>query len=188
MGIINKQHNCQVKELSDEILMEKVITGNLDFMKSLYERYANQILNYFFRLTRNYEDSQDLVQNVFLRIMQYRKAFNQNRIFKSWIFQIARNVFNNYYTGKKETIRNVENFDEQSFEYDEGLKQVNDDETLFRSISKLPKDYQELIVLSKFNKLKYKEIAEIYETTEASVKNKLYRAMDNLRVLYLKNE
>jgi RNA polymerase sigma-70 factor (ECF subfamily) len=58
---------------------------------------------------------------------------------------------------------------------------------LFDAISKLPEEYRELIILSRFAKFKYSEIAEMYQTTEASVKNKLYRALMKLREIYFED-
>jgi RNA polymerase sigma-70 factor (ECF subfamily) len=86
-----------VNELSDEILMYKVKLNNLDCMTQLFNKYNNQILNYFFYLTGKKEDSKDLTQEVFLRLIKYRKAFNPQKSFKPWLYKIAKNTLINYF-------------------------------------------------------------------------------------------
>ncbi|MBN2087440.1 sigma-70 family RNA polymerase sigma factor [Candidatus Peregrinibacteria bacterium] len=165
--------------------MEKVKSGNIDYMTEIFNRYNNQILNYFFRLSGNLEDSQDLTQSVFLRLLKYRKSFNQSKSFKSWIYGVSRNILNNHYKLKVIKIEYSEIADklpETTFFDDEN------DLKLYQSINKLSDEYKELIILSKFQGLKYKEIAEMYSTTEASIKNKVFRALDKLRIIIFENE
>ena len=176
--------NRIVNQLSDEYIMEKVKSGNIDYMTEIFNRYHNQILNYFFRLLGNLEDSQDLTQSVFLRILKYRKSFNQTKSFKSWIYSVSRNILNSHYQSKVISTEYTEvNHSTES--------SISDDETdlkLYQSINMLNDEYKELIILSKFQGLKYKEIAEMCLTTEASIKNKVFRALDKLRRIYFENE
>ncbi|MBA7542827.1 RNA polymerase sigma factor YlaC [subsurface metagenome] len=185
MVLIIETKNNNVNHLSDEYLMEKVKSGSLDYMSELFQRYNNQILNYIYRLSGNLEDSQDLTQTVFLRLLKYRKSFNQSKSFKSWMYQVAKNVINSHYQAKKVNILHVEI---PNHETDNDLSDDIQDEKLYKSIDKLSDEYKELIVLSKFQGLKYKEIAEILSTTEASIKNKIFRAFDRLRKVYFETE
>ena len=59
---------------------------------------------------------------------------------------------------------------------------------LYKCINMLSDEYKDLIVLSKFQGLQYKEIAEIFSTTEASIKNKIFRALEKLRKIYFDAE
>jgi len=178
-----------VNELSDEILMYKVKLDNLDYMTKLFNKYNNLILNYFFYMTGKMEDSQDLTQEVFLRLIKYRKSFDRQKSFKPWLYQIAKNTLINYSKSKKHNVIDFNNIN-----YQEIIQLENDnnnskkDILLYESISKLPFEYKEIIVLSKFQGLKYRQIAEIFSTTEASIKNKVLRAMYKLREIYFKTE
>ncbi len=174
-----------MNQLSDEYIMEKVKSGNNDYMTEIFYRYNNQILNYFFRLSGNLEDSQDLTQSVFLRILKYRKSFNQSKSFKSWIYSVSKNILNTNYQSKMINTENTEIINQLED------TNINDDEydlRLYRTINLLSDEYKELIILSKFQGLKYKEIAEIFSTTEASIKNKIFRALDKLRKIYFETE
>ena len=174
-----------MNHLSDEYIMEKVKSGNIDYMTEIFNRYNNQILNYFFQLSRNLEDSQDLTQTVFLRLLKYRTSFNQSQSFKSWIYRVSKNVLNNYYQSNKVKSDNSEILNQLP---DTSLSDGENDIKLYHSISMLSGEYKELIVLSKFQGLKYKEIADMFSTTEASIKNKIFRALDKLREIYFETE
>lgn len=78
---------------SDEEIMIKVKNNQLALMKPLFDRYHVKLYNFFLRLTYNEDVSKDLVQNVFYRIIKYRKTYNPEYKFKSWIYQLARNNF-----------------------------------------------------------------------------------------------
>ena len=174
-----------MNQLSDEYIMEKVKSGNIDYMTEIFNRYNNQILNYFFQLSRNLEDSQDLTQTVFLRLLKYITSFNQSQSFKSWIYRVSKNVLNNYYQSNKVKSDNSEILNQLP---DTSLSDGENDIKLYHSISMLSGEYKELIVLSKFQGLKYKEIADMFSTTEASIKNKIFRALDKLREIYFETE
>jgi len=173
-----------VNQLSDEYIMEKVKSGNIEYMTEIFNRYNNQILNYFFRLSGNLEDSQDLTQSVFLRILKYRKSFNQSKSFKSWIYGVSRNIMNSHFQSR---VINTEYSEINQLQESSNSDDENDLK-LYKAINMLNDEYKELIILSKFQGLKYKEIAEMFSTTEASIKNKVFRALDKLRTLFFENE
>ena len=173
-----------MNQLSDEYIMGKVKSGNIDYMTELFNRYNKQILNYFFRLSGNFEDSQDLTQTVFIRILKYRKSYNQSKSFRSWIYSVSKNILNSHFQSK---VVNTELSDFNHLQEPDKSDDENDLK-LYQSINLLNYEYKELIILSKFQGLKYKEIAEMYSTTEASIKNKVFRALDKLRTIYFENE
>lgn len=163
--------------------MEKVKAGNLEYMTELFIRYHQPILSYLARCTGNLEDSQDLTQSVFLRMLKYRASFDVSRNFKSWMYSIARNILHSHYSERKIV---VEAIDKYTFHTSMEVDQNENNEKLYRCLDQLNEEYRELIILSKFQGLKYKEIAWTFSTTEASIKNKMFRAMDKLRTLFYK--
>jgi len=93
--IFLKLNQVKLNQLSDEALMLKVKNGQLDVMKLLFERYHLLLYNFFFRMSMDEELSKDLVQNLFIRIIRYKKSFNPEYKFKTWMYQMARNQINN---------------------------------------------------------------------------------------------
>ena len=82
-----------MNSLSDNVLMVKVQEGDLDKLGLLYQRYKKILFGYFYRQTCLAAISEDLVQNVFFRILKYRKQFRNEGKFTSWMYSIAHNVF-----------------------------------------------------------------------------------------------
>ena len=78
--------------VSDQMLMISVRDGNMEKLGMLFERHHGRLFNYFLHLTGNRHLSEDLVQEVFVRLLKYRHTFRENSTFTAWMFQIARNV------------------------------------------------------------------------------------------------
>jgi RNA polymerase sigma-70 factor (ECF subfamily) len=77
--------------ITDEQLMERLRNGETDAIKELYERYAKKLYAFCYSITRS-EDTEDLVQDVFMRVIMAARSFNPKRAsFRTWVFRIARN-------------------------------------------------------------------------------------------------
>lgn len=176
---------------SDINLMLKVQEGNLDKLGILFERYKTQLFGYFFRTTWDRDVSEDLVQTVFFRIIKYKHNFSGTGKFTTWMYSIAHNVFIDHY--KKNTrFTYVEDFDiyknENAVNSSEYVENDESIEILNKALLKLPHEKKEVLVMSKYQKLKYKEIAEILGCTEGTVKAKVFRALSELKEIYKEME
>lgn len=175
---------------SDKALMIKVKNGDLNKLGLLFERYYRQLFKYFYRMSGDEGLSEDLVQSVFERILKYRSGYTGNGAFKTWIYSIARNAFIDHYRKQKRAGENYE-FDEERWHHAEiehsGLTSQNDRKRLMeKAIQLLDNDKREVLIMSRFEGLKYKEIAEITNTTEGNIKVKVFRALNELRDLVKK--
>src|SRR5579872_1271579 len=72
--------------------MKEVREGELASMAVLFERHHRSLFNYFVHLNGNRELSEDLVQDVFFRMLKYRRTYQPDRSFTAWMYQIARNA------------------------------------------------------------------------------------------------
>ena len=72
--------------------MLEVRDGGLERLAPLFERHHVPLYNYYLRMTRDRELSEDMVQEVFLRILKYRHTFRGEGDFTPWLYHIARNV------------------------------------------------------------------------------------------------
>lgn len=166
--------------------MLKVKEGDLDKMGLLFERYHRRLFQFFYRLTRRRDHSEDLVQEVFERILKYRNTYTNSGPFSTWIFQIARNLHADYH--RKRNSMPMED-DLPEWEDMEGYELHPDHEPnkeelklMYRAIDKLDTEKKETLVLSRFEGFKYKEIAEIMDCSESAVKVRIYRALQELKV------
>ena len=168
--------------------MLRVCDGELDCLGVLFERHHAALFRYYARVSGDAEASQDLVQEVFMRILRYRKSFRGESQFTTWMYRIARNAHIDQ--GRKwsnetpldEQSKQAANHDAQhrlsAGEYNESL------DILGQAMAKLPEDKREILILSKFQDLKYSAIAEILDCSVENVKVRVHRALSDLRKVY----
>jgi RNA polymerase sigma-70 factor (ECF subfamily) len=179
--------------LSDNALMLKVKNGDIDKMGLLYERHHRLLFRFIFNMTRQIELSEDMVQNIFLRMLKYPEGFMGFGEFKMWMYHIARNVVYDHFRKVKRTPAHsdVKDYEEKiegeqitdaRLEKDEELKMLES------AMTKLSDENRELLILCRYQELKYNEIAKILNTTEGAIKVRVYRALNQLKSNYLKIE
>jgi RNA polymerase sigma-70 factor (ECF subfamily) len=177
-----------VAENTDEILMQNVKEGNISEMSVLFERYHLRIYNFFFRLTFDMDVSQDLTQNLFYRMIKYKNSYKSDYTVKSWIFQIARNLHADYCKEEKrsgELFMKTDKYTTEPVDDTDGYHE-DDYDRLEKAISDLSDEQKEIIVLSRYQGLKYEEISAITNQSVAAIKVAMYRAIRKLRGIYFK--
>lgn len=177
-----------MEAISDNSLMIKVKDGDLDRLGLLFERYKKPLYGFFYGLCRDQDLSEDLVQNTFMRILKYRHLFRGEGDFRTWMFHIARNVNNDHYRKNKLKVReSVEDWQER-LGHDENrsneIQHGEEEQMLSMAMDRLPADKREILLLSKYQEKKYKEIGEIIGCSEGAVKVKVFRALQELKVVY----
>ena len=183
----------QIDPISDNAIMIKVKSGDLASLGILFERYNKILFGFFFRITSNRDVSEDLVQITFERILKYRKQFRGEGKFYTWMYSISRNVLADHFKRNKRRGISVE-----LNEHHENLGSLHDNDdsewmeekhlVLKLAMEKLDEEKRELLILSRYQGLKYKEIAELMESTEGAIRIKIFRALNDLRKIYQKLE
>ena len=174
---------------TDEQLMLHLTQGKLEACSVLFERYHVKLYNFFLRNTQSRDLSEDLTQTVFERLLKYNSSYQKGKNFKSWIYQIARNVQADHFKKHRNRISDFVEPDELAAlakPINRPLEDQEQNQQLYQALSKLNTDYKEIIVLTKLQKLRGKEVAEILNCTEGSVKFKVHRAMKELRKQFFK--
>lgn len=177
---------------SDHIIMSAVKAGNLDQMEHLYHRHKQSLMGFFFRLTGGDRiQSEDLVQNVFLRALKYRHSYRDGAAIKPWLFQLARNVFYDHVSRQK-VFHQSRDIDDWNLDHDwgspaAGEKMVEEEEKrrfLRKALEQIRPESRELIELCKYQELPYRQVASLLNMTEGNVKVKLHRAIRKLGEIY----
>lgn len=168
--------------MTDEQLMSLVKSGQLDFLNEIFSRYSKRIYNYFLKSTLERSDSDDLTQELFIRVMKYRKSYKEGNSVQFWIFQIARNMVKDHFRKMKvhqDRFDPVEVIPEQVEEKDEEVYER--EKKLHLAMKKLPDEKRELLVLSKFQGMKYEQIANMRGTTVSNIKVQVHRTIKELK-------
>jgi len=180
-----------VAELTDEILMSNVKAGQLADLAELFDRYNVLLYNFFLKLTGESAASEDLTQNLFYRIIRYRHTFNiEQGSFKSWVYQMARNQHADYYRTEKKVsdLFTQTSEDIESIPARETSNQEEEFQRLRLVLGKLGPVERELIVLSRYQGLKYAEIAKMKDVSVGAIKVQIHRAIKQLRNLYFNDK
>lgn len=170
-----------MKESTNEELMAAVSDGDLDLLKVLFERHHVHVFNFLYKMCGDKMLSEDLTQEVFYKLMKYRTSYN-NGNFTSWMFTIARNSLKTNFRRGKDHHESIE-----TVAYKLVTEQKDTDETythLQTALSRLSATDRELIILNRFQEIKYQEIAEIIGSTPGAVKTKVSRAIQKLKAIY----
>jgi RNA polymerase sigma factor (sigma-70 family) len=177
--------------MTDELIMEAVKNGDLQRASVLFERYHKRIYNFLARMTVDRALADDLTQNVFLRLIKYRASYREGARFQSWIYQVARNVFSDHYQTYKKTAGgfiDVEKISDHLQDPNESAAAEEREKLLQRSMALLSEEQRELLVLTRFQHMKYEDVATIMDTTVANIKVKVHRAIGRLREHYFELE
>jgi len=160
-------------------------------MSNLLE-YLNGLYGYAMTLTGNPTDSEDLVQETYLRALRAEERLRQDSNVKRWLFTILRNLWLNQLRCVRNNPR-FEEFDEQT----EKLGGVDAEHLISpldsylaklkrgdikRAIASLPQSYREAVVLRDVEGLNYREIAQVLRCPDGTVMSRLGRARGKLRV------
>ncbi len=167
---------------SDESLMEKVKDGQLGQMSLLFERYHKELYHYFYRLSQDVNDSKDLCQQVFLRMIKYKNTFHRNKKFKVWMYRIAKNVWFDLYKKRQKDKKQLKNgIHESGISSNRGLGDSEETQKLEVAIKRLSEDQQELLIMHFYQNIKAPEIAEILQISPNNVRVRTHRAIKALR-------
>jgi RNA polymerase sigma factor (sigma-70 family) len=153
----------------------------------LFSDYQKKLIHYFLKLTNgNLVESEDLVQIVFIKVLTHIDQFKASGSMQDWIFSIARNSGKDYYR-KKNLVVWLEECQGHPV-FDDSFDQINSDEQkefLYLAFSKLKPRDREMITLSLFQSLTFRQIAAILGISEAAAKVRYHRAIKRLRMVYL---
>ena len=170
----------QVKQLSDEELMKLLSKGNQKAFDEIYLRYSDVLFGYFMKmLARDKEKCEDMVHDLFAKIIRKPDYFNVNRSFRTWVFSVACNMCKNEYkrmSVRKHVSNDFEPTKSLQAESDT-LKKVHEStfsESFYKALNALDEKHKNVFALRHFEGLSMKEIAETLEINEGTVITKTF--------------
>ncbi len=169
--------------MEEKEIIQSILSGNTTEFSRLYDAYIEKIYRFVYFKTRHKETSEDLTSDVFVKALSKIRSFNPEKAsFSVWLYRIARNTIIDHYRTKKETVgiedawdlASIDNVADQAHA-SLSLKEV---ETYMR---KLKPEQRDLVVLRVWQDLSYKEISEIMNKSENSLKVSFSRIIRSMR-------
>ncbi len=166
--------------------MQQVRDGDLRKLAVLFERHHRALFQFFARCSGgNREQSEDLLQEVYFRILRYRHTYDAKQPFTAWMYQIARNAkIDQLQKRRPETHHENDEIPSGSMRIDDKLSRAQELQLLRKALDMLPEDKREVLVMSRYQELKYEEIAQILGIEVGAVKVRVFRAVRALGDLY----
>ena len=175
-------------DATDKALVETAKKGDLDSYDELVRRYRERIYQTIFRFTRSHSDTDDLVQETFLRAFQELGRFRRKSTFYTWIYRIAVNLSLNFLkTRKREMAR--EEYDDRrveaavtSFSSPEATSLARElSDKVNEAIEALPLNYRASFILVAFQGMSHAEAARVLRCAEKTVSWRMHKARKMLQ-------
>ena len=177
--------------VTDELLMQAVQSGQLDALGELFERYHRSTFLFLSRTTGDPAAAEDLVQEVFVRILKYRDTYDVSSRFETWLFRIARNARTDHFRRTVPMTASVDEALDVPTRDDDPAQQFErhvDTRQLERALQQLGDEPRDLLVLARYHELPYDRIAAVLGIEVGAVKVRVHRAIKQLRALYFRLE
>ena len=184
-----------VRDLTDIELIAGAVKGREDGFEELVRRYQRPIVGYVFRMLGDYDSSLDVTQEVFIKVYNSLARYSSEYKFSTWLYRIAHNAAIDHMR------RNSVNSQSLETESEDGAYQLQLESSgptpeqdhqrsewraeIDSVIKRLPGPYRELIVLSHSQDMSYDEIAEVTGLPLGTVKNRLFRAREMMREIFV---
>lgn len=185
-------------QISDEQLIELFRSGNEDAFAQLVRRYERELYNFLLKFLGQSASAEDVFQETFLQIHLSASTFESNRRFRPWLYTIAANKARDLLrsqsrrptiqlTGPDEEADISQLWDsllQESTTPEQQLQVQQQQEFVRKVIGEMPGHLREILVLSYYNQLPYKELAEILGIPLGTVKSRLHSAVTHFGHLY----
>ena len=186
-----------INKNSDEELV-KLTLSNQDYFLFIMKRYKDKLLRYILRISNiKFEDAEDLLQEVFIKVYQNLNDFDQKLKFSSWIYRITHNiVIDNF---RRIKVRpEIANLDEDI--NDRVLENIKSDfdisreidikylrDTIEKILGKIDRKYREVLVLRFFEDKSYEEISDILKKPLGTISTLINRAKKQFKREFVKS-
>ncbi|MCH8556227.1 MAG: sigma-70 family RNA polymerase sigma factor [Balneolia bacterium] len=180
---------------TDEQLMRQFQAGNEGAFTMLVQRYQQRLYHYLIRYTRNHEDTEDIIQETFMRVYNSRNAYEEVARFSTWLYTIAGNLMRTQF--KKRQRMQTSSISASAQDDDPGTysleipdthltpeEHVNSSLTMSmirKALNELPEEYSELLNLREYKDLSYEEISEAVNLPMGTVKSRINRGRNRLQ-------
>jgi len=181
----NKIDNSQ----PDQFLLEaewvkSIRTGDSGAFEKLFNTYCQRLINFSRRYVWDKQTAENIVQDIFLKIWQNRTNLDPSKMIKSYLFTAVKNKSIKHLRHADVRKREIETISDFLDANDNPEKELDEKEIALKvhqAINELPEKCREIFSMSRFDKLKYIEIANILDISVKTVETQMGRALKKLR-------
>jgi RNA polymerase sigma-70 factor (ECF subfamily) len=158
--------------------------GSDESYSELVDLYAGRLYGYFYRLTGNSQVSDDLLSDLFIKLVVKIKLYKKGS-FEGWLFKVASNLFYDYLRSKQRKEKLLQGRKDQlTLEITDTKRSDSEmQDRLQQQLARLDADTRELIMLRFYSQMRFKEIAEMRSEPIGTTLSKLHRGLKKLREL-----
>ena len=174
------------EEAADADLIVAVLEGSEGAFGQLMERYQERVFRLLGRFTRDRSETEDLAQEVFVKVFRKLHTFQQDSAFYTWVYRITVNTATDHMSRRKRRrLHLVEDSAilDQGAEWEAGhggsaqpLMDQEVREVTRTVLAKLPDKYRSILILREYEDLSYTQMAEVLECSIGTVESRLFRA------------
>ncbi|MCS7208013.1 MAG: sigma-70 family RNA polymerase sigma factor [Fimbriimonadales bacterium] len=170
--------------LTDEQLAARAKAGDASAMEELYLRYRQPVFRVVYRSTRNIDEAEDIVQDVFLKAFERLHTFREQSRFSTWLMRIALNLCTDRARMRQRRQELVEREAAHRLAWShpdapdpiETTRQNAFHEAFYTALNQLPEHHRQLIILRDLEEMEYEQIAAVLGTSVGAVKLRVMRA------------
>ncbi len=182
-------------QMGDEDLMEQFQAGSVEAFDLLVSRYKDPLTNYLYRFLGDARESEDLLQETFMRVYRNRHSYRRIARFSTWLYTIAGNLARSEYRKRRRRrLQSLQSINRDAEEYeleipddtfrpDTHTNGVLSDSYVMDALREIPDDFREVVILRDVQQLSYEEIAEITGLPMGTVKSRINRGRTKLQTL-----
>ena len=169
----------------DGALVELLQKGNVAAFDSLFDVYSPKLFGFAMRYFKSESDSDELVQDVFVQVWEYRETLKSELSFKSYLFTIALNQIRKYFNKKAVALRYLESLQKDPELTDNEIIQNDDYESTLQQINiiieQMPPRRRDIFLKSKLEGKSSKEVAAELNISAGTVDNQVSEALRFIR-------
>lgn len=165
-------------------LVQEIRAGDTRAFESVFRHYQPRLFRFLWHLVRSSEVAEDLVQSLFLNIWKNRKQWHVNSSLTTYLYRAAKNAALNYLrsrTAHSAVCADLDHLPDNETRPDQDYDQKELRVLVQQAIDSLPPGCRTVFVLSRYENLKYQDIAEVLDISVKTVENQMGRALRLLR-------
>ena len=176
-----------MNDITEEMLVAQIKLGDQQAFAELYDRYKPSVYRTACLINGNAQDGEDIMQETFIKAFVHCKELKSNKMFRYWLFRILNRTAWQFINSKKSEIPDetvLEQADQTSgLLIEDSLLKSEQANEVYQAVMKLDYKLRLVVILYYYNELSTKQIAQIADCYEGTVKSRLFTARKRLKQL-----